>query len=208
MRKVVYIVDQLSYVLCGQKIKTLANVIKWLGIVLGCVAFITGVIMVFTDLAWLSSLMILGGLAVVLLGWINGLLLYGFGIIVDANENKTLATGSVSRADLPVASAPRATVPKAPVAAAPEKKVEKPIERPVEQPAPVERPLPVTRAKVEAPSTPWEKVAYALRFSTNDGMVGYLQKCALEEPVRSEIDACLHAADIRAALKAWLDTHQ
>ena len=203
MRKVVHTLDQLSYVLCGQKIKTLANVIKWVGIVLGCVAFIMGVITLI-DSAEVGILVILGGLAVALLGWISGLLLYGFGIIVDANENKILATGSVSRADLPVASAPRATVPKAPVAAAPEKKAEEPAARP----APVERPLPVTRAKVAAPSTPWEKVAYALQFSTNDGMVGYLQKCALEEPVRSEIDACLHAADIRAALKSWLDTHQ
>ena len=76
----------------GRQLKTWAVVFRWLCIVVGLILTIYGVVQAtsgrsvqeaasVTTLTW--------GLSLMVVGWVGSLALYGFGIIVAANEEKT-----------------------------------------------------------------------------------------------------------------------
>lgn len=79
----------MSFDNCGQKIKTLAKILRWVSIVAGAVLFIAGLVQSCSGSSYISAtgtVMLISGLSLVFIGWIGSLLLYGFGIIVAANE--------------------------------------------------------------------------------------------------------------------------
>lgn len=82
----------MSFDNCGKQIKTFAKVMRWLMIVVGLVLLAVGLVQVLFDDSWsaVTGWVVLGsGAAAALVGWIGSLLVYGFGVIVEANEQKT-----------------------------------------------------------------------------------------------------------------------
>lgn len=191
---------------CGKKIKITAEVLKWLALVAGLILTIVGIVnMTSSRSAQVAAgtTMLIIGLTLVITSWIGSLCLYGFGIIVEAHERQ-LAVPSHKSSVVTGLAAP--VTPPAPVAS----KVERSVQPLPADPADAPRPaaMPVEHPKETPRVTPQDKVAYALRFSTDEGMKGYLQSCRFEEPVHAEIASCLSANNVRAALTEWLHKHE
>lgn len=89
---------------CGQQLKTLAKVLRWLGVIAGLILFVVGLVQSgsgSSSEAAAGVAMLIAGLMLVITGWIGSLFLYGFGIIVAANESN--ADDGVKPAVLPAA---------------------------------------------------------------------------------------------------------
>lgn len=95
----------LSFDNCGQQLKTLSKVLRWLAVIAGLILAVVGLVQSFSGYsaeAAAGIAMLIGGLTLVITGWIGSLFLYGFGIIVAANESP--ADNVVKPAVLPVAA--------------------------------------------------------------------------------------------------------
>lgn len=82
----------LSFDNCGQQLKTLSKVLRWLAVIAGLILAVVGLVQSFSGYsaeAAAGIAMLIGGLTLVITGWIGSLFLHGFGIIVAANEEKT-----------------------------------------------------------------------------------------------------------------------
>ena len=87
----------LSFDNCGQQLKTLSKVLRWLAVIAGLILAVVGLVQSFSGYsaeAAAGIAMLIGGLTLVITGWIGSLFLYGFGIIVAANEEKTEGVAS------------------------------------------------------------------------------------------------------------------
>lgn len=205
---------------CGRHLKLLAIILQWLSLIAGPLLSILGLIMCFSrysDAAQAGIVLVIWGASLLVGGYVLSQCLYGFGIIVNDCEFKLYTSRATpapadstslpgkpatTTADMPKMDASTADTPKMDTA---------PSAAPSPQPpAPVKkvRAQSVKLPQAESRLAPGEHIAYALRFTTDDGMISYLRDCQFNEPASTEITACLDSANPRAALAEWLKTHQ
>ena len=163
----------------GQKIRYLAF---W-GFVVEAISSVVGGIVMLIDQNAVGIVLLIAGPIV---AWVSSWLLYAFGQLVEnvADMNEAQATAT-ARAKQPVApkAATQAT-PKATPAAQPA-----PVAAVKAPPAAIAAHHEEPKAAEEAPKTPGqsrrEKLAYALRYTTDEGMINYLK--TMDDPVVNQI---------------------